>query len=432
MADMYRVTYKNGEMEDVDEETLNAIESHITKAEPIKSAPVAPTAPAPTSYQYLPGDYADLQRNVGNVGYSGLDERQKALFKSQFPASKFARAGGTFEDAVKYVDSQSNSGQAQAMQGDRPYPVMESALPGEFSTDPRIGTFIKEHPGTVAATAASIPLTGGTSIPMGILGSGALGAGGTYVDESLAGNPEAGKSSMVSGLISGATHGIGSVVGAIGKKLAAPVMAGLAKEAETKLAAKAFAEGLKKEAIGASDAEIRLLNALGKSDGDDVFKQIAHMKGEDIAELVNMPPDKLRLALQDLPEHVRNAVYSKISNMMRVELPKYSALGTVNMGSKYSMAALMPSEGEVGEYVLNKLSPYTAKGWNMLAMAPNKYKVPIENLIPASMNDRFGVTNNFLIPKLVNSTSPMVQGLGAMLGPSFGAVGTKVRNEWEK
>ena len=430
--------FKNGEsFNDLTDQEIEQFSSEIDENSVKENAPAQPQAQqsAPSSYGYLPGDYELLKANVGKVGYSGLDERQKALFKNQFSASKFARAGGSFDDAVKYVDSQSSQGQVQNLEENRPFPVMESALPGEYSTDPRIPQFIKEHPGTVAATAASIPLTGGTTTPgilAGVLGSGALGAGGTYVDERLAGNPEAGKSSLISGLISGTTHGIGAVISTIGKKLAAPVIAGLAKEAETKLAAKTFAEGLKKEAIGASDAEIRLLKALGKSEGDDVFNSIAHMKGEDIAELVNMPPDKLRLALQDLPEHVRNAVYSKISNMMRMEMPRYSALGTVNMGPKEGMGALMPSEGEVGQFVLDKLTPYTAKGWNMLAMAPNKYKVPLENLIPAGLNEKLGITNNFLVPKLVDKVSPMAQGLGALFGPSGGALGTKIKNEWEK
>jgi len=61
----------------------------------------------PTTYSYnSPEDYELLKRNIAEVGYSGLDDNQKALFESQFSASKFARAGGSFDDAVKYVDSQ--------------------------------------------------------------------------------------------------------------------------------------------------------------------------------------------------------------------------------------------------------------------------------------------------------------------------------------
>jgi len=61
----------------------------------------------PTTYSYnSPEDYELLKRNISEVGYSGLDDNQKALFESQFSASKFARAGGSFDDAVKYVDSQ--------------------------------------------------------------------------------------------------------------------------------------------------------------------------------------------------------------------------------------------------------------------------------------------------------------------------------------
>lgn len=57
-----------------------------------------------------PEDYELLKRNVSQVGYSGLDENQKKLFQSQFPSSKYAKAGGSFEDAIKYVDSQSEKG----------------------------------------------------------------------------------------------------------------------------------------------------------------------------------------------------------------------------------------------------------------------------------------------------------------------------------
>lgn len=61
----------------------------------------------PTTYSYnSPEDYELLKRNVAEVGYSGLDDKQKALFQSQFPSSKFARAGGSFDEAIKYVDSQ--------------------------------------------------------------------------------------------------------------------------------------------------------------------------------------------------------------------------------------------------------------------------------------------------------------------------------------
>lgn len=63
--------------------------------------------PAPSTYSYSsPDQYEDLKRNVGEAGYSGLDPVQQKLFQDQFAASKFARAGGSFEDAVKYVDSQ--------------------------------------------------------------------------------------------------------------------------------------------------------------------------------------------------------------------------------------------------------------------------------------------------------------------------------------
>lgn len=386
---------------------------------------------APSTYSYLPGDYEDLKHNVGRVGYSGLDERQKALFQSQFPNSKFAKAGGSFEDAVKYVDQNAEVGPIQ----EQPY-TMESALPGEYSTDPRLQQFVKEHPGTALATAASIPLTGGTTTPgmvAGILGSGALGAGGTYVDERLAGNPNAGQSSLISGLISGATHGVGTGLTWLGKKIAAPVIASLAKKAEAEVAAKAFSEGLKKEAISASDAEVRLLKALGKEPGAEEFLMRADLKGRDIEDLVNMPPEKLRLAIAEMPEHVRSAVYQKIANMMKKTLPEYSALGKTNAGTFMETGALNPTEAEVGKYVLQTLNPVEAKGWNLAAMAPNKYRVPFETFIgDVPYASKLNLTNNFWVPTKLNQVAPLFEGLGGVVAPSLGSAGGRVRRDWEK
>lgn len=173
------------------------------------------TPATPKSYQYLPGDYEDLKRNVGEVGYSGLDERQKALFKSQFPQSKFARAGGTFEDAVKYVDSQASTkpdaisaiwtgltGRGSAMDPEAREQFMQSPVP----------TFVKEHPFTSAGMLASayIPFTLG-----GIAGASALGAGTSLADEKLIAKEKSNtptQDALAAGIVSGVTHGVGGKV----------------------------------------------------------------------------------------------------------------------------------------------------------------------------------------------------------------------------
>lgn len=197
----------------------------------------------PNGYQYPSNTaYNDLRVNVGEVGYSGLDPEQKKLFQAQFPQSKFAKAGGSFEDAVKYVDSQSSQGQVQNLEENRPFPVMESALPGEYSTDPRIQRYIKEHPGTVAATAASVynPLTWG-----GVLLAGLESGAGIALDKAV--NDEYSKNSGIDnaidiggGFAGGAlSHGALSV---LAKGITAPYRAIMAKN-----------EDIAKEAVAANE-----------------------------------------------------------------------------------------------------------------------------------------------------------------------------------
>lgn len=426
---------KEKELLDTYNSLSNSELSQLTEAEQTEYGDLLEKSKAPqttetkspsTGYSYLPGDYEDLRRNVGEVGFSGLDERQQALFKSQFPQSKFAKAGGSFDDAVKYVDSQSNQGKMADLANNPPYPVMESALPGEYSIDPNLQEFVKKHPGTSLATLASVPLTGGSTVPAVLGGMGVsavLGGGGTYVDERLAGNPDAAKASLFSGLVSGATHGLGAGASWLGKKIAAPVIEGLARQAESKAASEAFAEGLKQTAVKAQDAELRLVKAIGKgAKGEAImdWEALADMKADDVAELANMDPEKLRKYLQQLPEPVKDAVYWRIADMMRRDLPQYSSLGKVRGAAGEQWGALIPSEGEVGKYVMDQLTPYTAKGMNLIDFLP--YSVTRskmgERIIGETVPD--WVTNNFFIPKAIDKISPFFTGLGRIVGPTIG------------
>lgn len=101
----YVVKWKDGSSTQMDDKEFENLPSDME--EDIGS--IEQTRPDSTYAYAKPDDYEMLKRNLGEVGYSGLDETQKGLFKSQFANSKFARAGGKFEDAVKYVDEQSNA-----------------------------------------------------------------------------------------------------------------------------------------------------------------------------------------------------------------------------------------------------------------------------------------------------------------------------------
>lgn len=178
-----------------------------------KVAPSQP-APQPKGYKYPSNTaYNDLRVNVGEVGYSGLDPEQKKLFQAQFPQSKFAKAGGSFEDAVKYVDSQARQS--------RPISASEFAPMGGMMGAPipmtPIGNtpatkFVEEKPFTSAGIGAS------TLLPFswpGILAATGLGAGTSLADEKLVAKEKSNEpiqDAIVSGLVSGLTHGIGGTI----------------------------------------------------------------------------------------------------------------------------------------------------------------------------------------------------------------------------
>lgn len=108
---MWSGKFKNGEsFHDLSDAEIEKFSDEIDENS-VKELPNAPSPSTSNGFGYAkPEDYELLKQNVSAVGYSGLDENQKALFKSQFPSSKYAKAGGSFEDAVKYVDSQSEKG----------------------------------------------------------------------------------------------------------------------------------------------------------------------------------------------------------------------------------------------------------------------------------------------------------------------------------
>ena len=59
---------------------------------------------SPSTYQFAPGQREDLMANLHEVGYSGLDDAQKALYKRQYYASDYAKAGHSFEEAIDLAD----------------------------------------------------------------------------------------------------------------------------------------------------------------------------------------------------------------------------------------------------------------------------------------------------------------------------------------
>ena len=65
----------------------------------------------PSTYQFAPGQREDLMANLHEVGYSGLDDTQKALYKQQYDASDYAKAGHSFEEAQKLADESAGVGQ---------------------------------------------------------------------------------------------------------------------------------------------------------------------------------------------------------------------------------------------------------------------------------------------------------------------------------
>ena len=66
---------------------------------------------SPSTYQFAPGQREDLMANLHEVGYSGLDDAQKALYKQQYDASDYAKAGHSFEEAQKLADESAGVGQ---------------------------------------------------------------------------------------------------------------------------------------------------------------------------------------------------------------------------------------------------------------------------------------------------------------------------------
>lgn len=65
----------------------------------------------PSTYQFAPGQREDLMANLHEVGYSGLDDAQKALYKQQYDASDYAKAGHSFEEAQRLADESAGVGQ---------------------------------------------------------------------------------------------------------------------------------------------------------------------------------------------------------------------------------------------------------------------------------------------------------------------------------
>lgn len=115
---MWSGKFKNGEsFNDLTDDEIEKFSNEIDESS-VKEFK-APTAPQVKSgYSYTnPDQYEDLKRNISEVGYSGLDDEQKKLFGQQFGSSKFAQAGGTIQDAIKYVDESAGVNEANKNAG---------------------------------------------------------------------------------------------------------------------------------------------------------------------------------------------------------------------------------------------------------------------------------------------------------------------------
>lgn len=70
----------------------------------------------PSTYQFQPFQREGLLNAIREVGYSGLTDEQKALYKQQYDASDYAKAGHSFEDAVRISDEKANQNQPSLLE----------------------------------------------------------------------------------------------------------------------------------------------------------------------------------------------------------------------------------------------------------------------------------------------------------------------------
>lgn len=86
--------------------TVKQVDDNEFKALIMAKAGEETDAPQSQGYDYTsPDDYTDLYNNAKMVGYSGLDDAQKALFAKAYPLSKAAQSGMSLDDAIKATDA---------------------------------------------------------------------------------------------------------------------------------------------------------------------------------------------------------------------------------------------------------------------------------------------------------------------------------------
>ena len=86
--------------------TIKQVDDDEFKALIMAKAGEETDAPPSQGYNYTsPDDYTDLYNNAKMVGYSGLDDAQKALFDKAYPSSKAAQSGMSLEDARAATDA---------------------------------------------------------------------------------------------------------------------------------------------------------------------------------------------------------------------------------------------------------------------------------------------------------------------------------------
>lgn len=101
----YTITWKDGSTTQMDDSEFASMPKEMEK----DIGDISQSSPAPSTYQFQPGQREDLLANLHEVGYSGLDDAQKALYKQQYDASDYAKAGHSFQEAIDLADRSARS-----------------------------------------------------------------------------------------------------------------------------------------------------------------------------------------------------------------------------------------------------------------------------------------------------------------------------------
>lgn len=104
----YTITWKDGSQTQMDDNEFAELPKEMEK-DIGNVDQIATTPKSPSSYQFQPGQRKSLMDSIHEVGYSGLSDDMKELYKQQYDASEYAKAGHTFEEAIKVADESAKS-----------------------------------------------------------------------------------------------------------------------------------------------------------------------------------------------------------------------------------------------------------------------------------------------------------------------------------